>query len=85
MTRFQINGAPSNEEEVAAAITAVTCLLAEESQGVPDQPAPASRWLSATRLISQGLRPTRTAAPSRWGTIERLIRSGRGGGGVVGS
>lgn len=85
MPTFQISGAASHEEDVAAAIAAVTCLLAEESQIAPDQPALASGWQSATRLISQGLRPARTAAPSRWGNIERLRRSGGGGGGIVGS
>lgn len=85
MPRYEISGATPHEDEVAAAIAALSCLLAEEGQAGAEQAAQPASWRGASRLISQGISPTRTAAAPRWGNIERLRRAGRGGGGIVGS
>lgn len=85
MPHYEISGATPHEDEVAAVIAAVSCLLTEEGQPAAEQPGQPASWRGATRLISQGLSPTRTATAPRWGNIERLRRAGRGGGGIVGS
>lgn len=85
MPRYEISGATPHEEEAAAVIAAVSCLLADEGQSQTDQPGQPAGWRGASRLLSQGLSPTRTSAAPRWGNIERLRRAGRGGGGIVGA
>ncbi|HMQ29302.1 MAG TPA: hypothetical protein PKD53_01190 [Chloroflexaceae bacterium] len=84
MTSFTLTGGDMDEEEAAAAMAAVACLL--EAEGAATAPPDDRRagWRDAARLIAQGLIPTRTPAPPRWGNIERLRRAGRGGGGIVG-
>ncbi len=83
MTSFTLSGGDMDEEEAAAAMAAVACLL--EAEAAESRPAPRRPgWRDAALLLAQGLAPARTPVPPRWGNIERLRRAGRGGGGIVG-
>jgi hypothetical protein len=85
MPTYSLIGGDLNEEEAAAAMAAVSCLLDEEAVGAIAVPAVvAERWVAAARLIAQGIVPTRLPAAPNWGSIERLRRATRGGSGIVG-
>lgn len=85
MTSFTLTGGDLDEEGAAAALAAVTCLLAEEAAAVSATAEFAtSGWHDAAKLIAQGIIPTRVPATPRWSSIERLRRAGRGGGGIIG-
>lgn len=86
MTTYSLTGGEMDDVEAIAAIAAVTLLLeAEAAATSAEQPLPPpAGWSAASRLIVQGLAPTRVPAPPRWNTIERLRRAGRSRGGVVG-
>jgi hypothetical protein len=61
----------ATEDEVAAALAAIQCVLADE---VPEPTAtPRSAWRDSGRLLVQDITPARLPAPS-WSTIERLRR-----------
>jgi hypothetical protein len=85
MPIYNLSGGDLSEEEAAAAMAAVACLLdaerAQADQTSTDSPA---RWPDAARLIAQGIVPTRLPAALSWGRIERLRRATRGGSGIVG-
>ncbi len=76
-------GSPT-PEEVAAAMAAISVLLAEEAVAHPPAPPPTNRWRDSMRLIAQGLPPARVPAAPHWSTIERIRRAGRGSTGIVG-
>lgn len=85
MSAYLLSGGTMDEEEAAAAMAAVACLLeAEAAAPAAQPPQTSSGWRDTARLITQGLIPTRLAVAPRWGSVERLRRAGRGGGGVVG-
>ncbi len=86
MERTIIQGAAdATPEEVAAALVAISLLLAEAEQGVAEAPeAVQPGWTAAARLTTQGLLPWRSPTAARWGTIERIRRAGRGGSGITG-
>ncbi|PDW01467.1 hypothetical protein [Candidatus Viridilinea mediisalina] len=86
MTTYSINGSDIHEEEAAAAIAAVSSVLADEAAWAAAQAEPTApkRWHAATRLITQGIIPTRLPTSLGWGSIERLRRATRGSGGIVG-
>jgi hypothetical protein len=84
MTTYALTGGAIDEVEAVAAIAAVTLLLEAEAASAEQPPTPVAGWSAATRLITQGLLPTRVPTTPRWNTIERLRRAGRGRGGVVG-
>jgi hypothetical protein len=83
---FVQKGAEATAEEVAAALAAVSMVLAEEEQAAAEVlAAPQSGWVEAARLTTQGLTPWRTPTATRWSTIERIRRAGRGSGGITGT
>ncbi len=71
------------EDEVAAALAAVSCYLAEDSI-VEDEAAYDWRWKASAALIIQGLPTTRSPQRPFWGNVERLRRAGRGETGIIG-
>ncbi|RRR67177.1 MAG: hypothetical protein EI684_19395 [Candidatus Viridilinea halotolerans] len=75
-----------NEEEAAAAMAAVSSILDEEATiaAMQHDSIPPKRWPTATRLITQGIIPTRLPGNLNWGSIERLRRATRGGTGITG-
>jgi hypothetical protein len=76
-------GPAPTEEEAAAALAAIACLLAEEPQEPPTEPR-MSGWRASAAMLAQGLPLSRPATSPRWSTIERLRRAGRGGSGITG-
>jgi lipid-binding SYLF domain-containing protein len=78
------HGSDASAEEIAAALAAVSLILAEEAQGVAVAPeAVQPGWITAARLTTQGLAPSRMPTAIRWNSIERIRRAGRGGSGIV--
>ena len=71
------------EEEAAAALAAITYLLAEEVDE-PSAEHGLSGWRASAAMLAQGLPLTRPATRPAWNTIERLRRAGRGGSGITG-
>lgn len=85
MPTYSLSGGDLSEEEAAAAMAVVTCLLDEErAQAAQIFADPSARWIDAARLIAQGIVPTRLPAALSWGRIERLRRATHGGSGLVG-
>jgi hypothetical protein len=81
-----IGAADAAPEEVAAALAAVSLLLAAEvTQSASPVAATPERWRDAARMQTQGLAPGRTPTAVRWNTIERVRRAGRGGSGITGN
>ncbi len=81
--QFQITHDVS-EEEAAAAIAAIASLLAASASPEEDEAATPMRWRDASKLVAQGLTPTRIPSRLGWGSIERLRRAGKGGSGITG-
>lgn len=78
-------GAPS-DEEMAALVAAIVCLLEAEAgtaELASDADTPAG-WQQTAKLLTQGMLPIRLPVAPTWSRIERLRRAGRGGSGVVG-
>lgn len=75
---------PVTDDEVVAALAAVSCLLSEEA---PAQEQPASRppWRTAALLEAQGLIVERAMACAGWGQTSRAPRARRWSRGIVGS
>nr|WP_238530516.1 hypothetical protein [Oscillochloris trichoides] len=74
-----------SEEEAAAAVAAIASLLAASSSPEEGEEAAAPiRWRDASKLVAQGLTPTRIPSRLGWGSIERLRRAGKGGSGITG-
>jgi hypothetical protein len=71
------------EDEVAAALAAVSCYVAGE-QSTADGTNGDWRWKGSATLIIQGLPTTRSPQLPTWGNVERLRRAGRGGTGLIG-
>lgn len=70
----------STEEQVAAALAAVRCMLEEEANEEAAITPSRSAWSDAARLLTQDVAPSRLPTPT-WGNIERLrrvVRSERG-------
>jgi hypothetical protein len=75
------------DEAGAAALAAVAYLLDQEDRArvaAGGRPPSRSGWRDAARLGAQGVALSRPVAALGWGRVERLRRTGRGGGGVVG-
>lgn len=81
------HGPPPNEDEVAAALAAVSSVLAEETDMQHAEPVVAARsaWRAAAILESQGLPAGRSAADAVWGRTARAQRSRRWSKGIIGS
>lgn len=74
-----------NEEELAAAMVAVTCYLAAEQEARDRERAAAiSGWQASKVLISQGLGPARARTRPTWSNLERLRLGSRGFVGIIG-
>lgn len=71
------------EDEVAAALAAVSCYVAE-SEPLVAQPTEAWQWSAAATLAVQGVVATRMPLRPGWNTVERLRRAGRGMKGIIG-
>jgi hypothetical protein len=72
------------EEEVAAALAAVTSYLSQSA--APDEPHDGNwGWAASSLLVAQGFQPARLPLRPTWGNVERLRRAGRGGSGIVGA
>ncbi len=71
------------EDDVAAALTAISLYLTEEeepfAQGEKDW-----RWVSTAMMVTQGMPIIRAPRRPTWGNVERLRRVGRGGTGIIG-
>lgn len=79
-----IGGSSAQADEVAALLSAITCCLAtDEDVQIPAHVAE-WEWHSSALLQAQRVVPDRIPLRPSWGNIERLRRSGRGGGGIVG-
>jgi hypothetical protein len=76
-------GLPPGEEEAAAVAAALTLLFAEQVPPAANDDK-AWGWRATGILVTQGMVPSRPATHTRWNTIERLRRVGRGGSGIIG-
>ncbi|HEU5013404.1 MAG TPA: hypothetical protein VFT66_12855 [Roseiflexaceae bacterium] len=84
IVRMQLVHMPpdASEDEVAAALVAVACVLEEHEA---EQAAPArSAWSAAAALEVQRMPATRNGAFSTWGSVERSRRAARWSKGLVG-
>lgn len=85
MASYVISDADVSDEEAAAALAAIACLLREEAAVPAAAPAePPAGWRGAAKLVIQGLTPARPPVAPTWGRVERLRRAGKGGSGIVG-
>ena len=66
------------DDEIAAAVAAVRCLLDQEASENTAVVPPRSAWSDAARLLAQDVAPSRLTAPT-WGNVERLRRAVRSG------
>jgi hypothetical protein len=73
----------AHEDEVAAALAAVSLYLEAEQAG-QQQPSAPWQWVATRTMMIQGVPVTRIAAPPGWSNIERLRRAGKGGTGITG-
>lgn len=71
------------EDDVAAALVAISCYLAEEDQLI-EQESAEWRWRASGILSVQRMCFVRSPQHPTWGTIERIRRAGRGGTGILG-
>jgi hypothetical protein len=76
-------GLPPGEEEAAAVAAALTLLFAEQAPLTANDDNDWA-WRATGVLVTQGMVPIRPATHTRWNTIERLRRAGRGGSGITG-
>lgn len=72
-----------SEDEVAAALVAISCYLAAEEQPTEQEPSE-WRWRASGILSVQRMCFVRSSKPPKWGTIERIRRAERGGTGILG-
>jgi hypothetical protein len=72
----------ASEEEAAAALAAVACML-EHAGAAPVLPA-RSAWSAATALEVQRMPAARNAAYTTWGSVERSRRAARWSKGLPG-
>ena len=72
----------ASEDEVAAALAAVACML-EQVEVEPVQPA-RNAWSAAAALEVQRMPETRNAAFTTWGNVERSRRAARWSKGLLG-
>ena len=71
------------DDEAAAALAAIAAYLQDQESGQTGL-AIDWHWSASTRLIVQGLQPTRAPLRPAWGCIERLRRAGSGSSGITG-
>ncbi len=79
---YSIHPRPS-DDEAAAALAAIAAYL-QDQESEQTEPVIDWHWLASTRLIVQGLQPTRSPHRPTWGRIERLRRAGSGSSGITG-
>jgi hypothetical protein len=70
------------EDEVAAALAAISCYLTEESSQTAQESE--WRWRASDMLSTQKICVIRSPQRPQWGKVERLRRAGRGCPGIVG-
>lgn len=70
------------EDEVAAALAAISCYLTEEASQTEQESE--WRWRASGILSIQKMCVIRSPQHPQWGKVERLRRAGRGGPGIVG-
>lgn len=75
---------PPADEEVAAALAAVSMFLEAEMGEPVDMDMGDWQWKASRKLVTQGLVEMRSPVRPSWNHVERLRRSGHGIAGVVG-
>jgi hypothetical protein len=83
MQSMLTHSSPPSDDEVAAALAAVQCLLAEE-QAPPVEQAGMRPWQAAAMLESRGLLASRSSKSAEWPSAERANRALRWSKGIVG-
>ncbi len=74
-----------SDAELAAVVTAVSCVLAEEAAQSQDTVIATSAWRAAAKLEGQGLVAARQTTGAQWGYAARANRARRWSKGIVGS
>lgn len=72
------------EDEVAAALAAVACHLAEIGAAAGEGEPALWQWKASAALVSQDLAPLRMPYRPSWNKVERLRRADRGVKGITG-
>ncbi len=73
-----------DDDEVAAALAAISCYLRQQDEAQAVQEAETWEWRASAAMIVQGMSPFRLPSRPAWGNVERIYRAGRGTKGIVG-